>query len=147
MIVLYYVWFHVMCVCSAGGKSDESVSLKPKRWTVTIHRLQRHIVSIVEMLSHWCLWSTHCLLTGCKGGLFIDLSLFSASTSVPSFSPSLFSLFFPPSNGWIFLERCSYYLLCIFEVQITLSQIINFSKIQRLFYQYLSSEVWSPHVW
>lgn len=68
--------------------------------------------------------STHRL----QGGLFIDLSLFSASTSVPSFSPSLFSLFFPPSNGWIFLEQCSYYLLCIFEVQITLSQIINFFR-------------------
>lgn len=79
--------------------------------------------------------STHRL----QGGLFIDLSLFSASTLVPSFSPSLFSLSFPPSNGLIFLELYGYYLLCIFEVQITLSQIINFSKpdVSCVFYRYL----------
>lgn len=59
--------------------------------------------------------STHRL----QGGLFIDLSLFSASTSVPSFPPSFFSPLLPPSNGLIFWELCSYYLLCIFEVQIT----------------------------
>lgn len=49
-----------------------------------------------------------------QGGLFIDLSLFSASTSVPSFSLSLFSPSFSTSNGLVFLELYSYYLLCIF---------------------------------
>lgn len=74
--------------------------------------------------------STHRL----QGGLFIDLSLFSASTLVPSFFPSLFS----PSCGLIFLELCSYYLLWIFEVWITLSRILNFLKIWRVSLLYQS---------
>lgn len=49
--------------------------------------------------------------------------LLSTSTSLPSCFPSI-----PPSNGLLFLERCSYYLLCIFVAQIALGQITNFSK-------------------
>lgn len=113
----------MLCVCSADVKTDESESLKKGRLTLAVHPEARSLYSgaaVTLMFLAYSL-STHKL----QGGLFIDLSLFSASTSVAPFSSAPF---FPPFNVLIFLELCSYYLLCIFEVQITLSQIINFSK-------------------
>lgn len=107
----------MLCLCSADVKTDESESLNQGRLTLTVHPEARSLYSgaaVTLMFLAYSL-STHKL----QGGLFIDLSLFSASTSVA---------FFPPFNGLIFLELCCYYLLCIFEVQITLRQIINFSK-------------------
>lgn len=113
----------VLCVCSADVKTDESESPNQGRLALVVHTDARSLYSgaaVTLMFLAYSL-STHKL----QGGLFIDLSLFSASTS---FAPFSSSPFFPPFNGLIFLEVCSYYLLCIFEVQITLSQILNFSK-------------------
>lgn len=113
----------MLSVCSADVKTDESESLNQGRLTLAVHTEARSLYSgaaVTLMFLAYSL-STHKL----QGGLFIDLSLFSASSSVAPFSSAPF---FPPFNGLIFLEMCCYYLLCIFEVQITLSQIINFSK-------------------
>lgn len=113
------------CVSSVGGETDESDSLNRRfELSPSIETESLYSGEAVTLISLVYSLSTHRL----QGDLFIDLSLFSAFTSVPSFSPSLFSLSFLPSNGLIFLELCCYYPLCIFEVQITLSKIINFSK-------------------
>lgn len=110
---------------SAGGKNDKSDTVNHKyKLSPATHRQIVYSGEAVTLMSLVYSLSTHRL----QGGLFIDLSLFSASTSVPFFSSSLFSPSFPSSNGLIFLEPCSYYLLCIFEVQITLSRIINFQN-------------------
>lgn len=124
-------------VFSAGGKTDDSGSLN--RWyelPTSIEARRLYSGEAVTLMSVVYSLSTHRL----QGGLFIDLSLFSASTSVPSFSPSPF--FLPPSPlmGWYFW---SYYLLCIFEVQITSSQIVN-SKIRRV--HFISSIRAAPRV-
>lgn len=111
------------CVCSVGVKVMNQTPLN-WRHELSPSTQSLYIGEAVTLMSLVYSLSTHRL----QGDLFIDLSLFSASTSVPSFAPSLVSLPFPPSNGLIFLELHSYYLLCIFEVQIMLSQIINFSK-------------------
>lgn len=61
--------------------------------------------------------STHRL----QGGLFIDPSLL-------FYIAPLFLSLLPFPNGLLFLDPCSYYLLCIFAVQIAPRQFTNFSK-------------------
>lgn len=114
-------------VCRAGGKSDESDSLLTG--DMNSNSPSRGRKSLKWRCCHIDVSGLLTVYSQAGGGLFIDPALFSASTSVPSFSSSLFfSHSSPPSNGLIFLELYSYHLLSIFEVQIALSRILNFSK-------------------